>query len=283
MARTKKAYEPGTLCVVADCQKPAEKKLMCNPHYQRQRLGRPIDVRMRPRQYENLKHAVDFNTIETEHGLLWVGTICYRSGYGKLGNKTAHRIAWELVNGPVPKYHELDHNPDCPKNCVTVEHLTPRTKSDHAKIGWERGQFEGNGWSSEARTKRTKTDNCLFCDEEYTRDVKAKYCSKECSIKAGNLKRKERGYELANLITQTLRDRVWSEEKGICGICLKSADPNFWHLDHIIPKSQGGQLIRSNVQVSHPRCNLIKGNKMPDTEKEENQWDVQGLDHVYRL
>ncbi len=264
-------YPEGMLCVIEGCYNLAEKRYLCNPHYQRLRLGRIVDAPMRPKKYESEQHALEYNTEKTEHGLIWIG--CVRNGYGVVQvsgrSYTAHRLAWELVNGPIPPYHELDHDLGCPRNCVTVEHLTPRTKSDHTKIGWERGQFEGNGWTDESREKRTKTSICILCGDEYTRDIKSKYCSKECTIKAGNLKRKERrlGLDLGT-ICPTLefdtfsRKKVWDEENGICGICYEPADINNWHLDHIIPRSKGGQHIRSNVQVSHPKCNLSKADKL---------------------
>ena len=59
------------------------------------------------------------------------------------------------------------------------------------------------------------------------------------------------------------RELVWESQGGICGICLEPADPNDWHLDHRIPLSRGGEHSYANTQVSHPRCNLRKGNRMP--------------------
>jgi len=271
-----KNYPSGTLCGAKGCERAVQKRGLCNPHYQRQRLGREVEAPMRPKRFECLQQAFDFYTEETEHGLVWNGTT--GRGYGRLcggtggKSKMAHRVAWELVNGPIAEGLELDHDPGCPRNCVTVEHLTPRTKSDHAKIGWERGQFVGNGWTDEARAKRIKTATCILCGAEYTRDSRSKYCAITCSIKAGNLKRKERqlgvdpGTLCPTLDFDTFsRSKVWEEESGICGICGEPADPNRWHLDHIVPRSLGGLHIRSNVQVSHPACNMSKGNKLIST------------------
>lgn len=35
-------------------------------------------------------------------------------------------------------------------------------------------------------------------------------------------------------------------------------------LDHIIPLSKGGEHIRDNVAPAHYRCNMAKGDKLPD-------------------
>lgn len=196
----RKNYSKGTQCSIEDCLKPVKAKGLCNPHYQRLRLGRPVEDKMRPKQYNSLQHCFEFNTETTDHGLIWTGTLS--NGYGvmsvgvvSVGGRRAkgimaHRYSWELVNGPIAEGLELDHEPTCPKNCVTVSHLTPLTKSEHAKLGWKRGEFEGNGWLREARLKRTKQGICLVCGEPYTRDIKAKYCSVVCNTKASNSRRK---------------------------------------------------------------------------------------------
>lgn len=56
---------------------------------------------------------------------------------------------------------------------------------------------------------------------------------------------------------------IWERDQGICGICNEPADPMDWHLDHVIPLSKGGQHTLLNVQVSHPKCNMSKKDKMP--------------------
>lgn len=56
-------------------------------------------------------------------------------------------------------------------------------------------------------------------------------------------------------------EHVLLDSDGMCGICgLHVGD--VWHLDHIVPLSQGGSHTVSNVQISHPRCNDQKGNKV---------------------
>lgn len=58
------------------------------------------------------------------------------------------------------------------------------------------------------------------------------------------------------------RQLVWERDGGICQICTQPADPTRWHLDHVIPLARGGDHLYSNVQVSHPFCNLSKGAKV---------------------
>lgn len=59
------------------------------------------------------------------------------------------------------------------------------------------------------------------------------------------------------------RSEVFARDRGFCHLCGKKVDPRHWHLDHIIPLSRGGPHTKANVAVSHPRCNLKKGVKIP--------------------
>lgn len=60
-------------------------------------------------------------------------------GYGNvsfLGRRvSAHRLAWELLRGPVPEGHELHHRETCPKRCCNPSHLTPLTVLEHRRTG----------------------------------------------------------------------------------------------------------------------------------------------------
>ena len=71
----------------------------------------------------------------TESCWLWMATK-FSPGYGsfKLHGKmvSAHRIAYEICNGPIPSGLELDHLCRV-RNCVNPTHLEPVTKSENRK------------------------------------------------------------------------------------------------------------------------------------------------------
>jgi len=53
---------------------------------------------------------------------------------------------------------------------------------------------------------------------------------------------------------------LYERDKGVCGICkeLVSTKPS---IDHIKPISKGGTHIWDNIQLTHLKCNIRKGNK----------------------
>lgn len=149
--------------------------------------------------------AFERGVVTTDHGLEWRSPDS--QGYGAVTwtvdgiskQSRAHRIAWILQNGPIPEGYEIDHNPSCPKTCITVDHLRCLTKSEHTKLGWERGELNG-GWG----TKRVRIHpprpepflwkiekQCLHCQTIFTpNSPKAIYCSSLCNSRAKEEKRK---------------------------------------------------------------------------------------------
>ncbi len=66
----------------------------------------------------------------------------------------------------------------------------------------------------------------------------------------------------ATKVERVFRSKVWDRDHGICHICAAPADPDDWHLDHVVPLAAGGEHSYANVAVSHPKCNLRKGAKV---------------------
>jgi 5-methylcytosine-specific restriction endonuclease McrA len=64
------------------------------------------------------------------------------------------------------------------------------------------------------------------------------------------------------LVERIYRSVVWARDDGICGICGKPVNKQDWQLDHVIPIAKGGTHTYVNVQVSHPICNLKKGDRI---------------------
>lgn len=67
-----------------------------------------------------------------------------------------------------------------------------------------------------------------------------------------------------------IKFQLWDEIKYInydtldyeanCAICKQPMTFDKCNIDHIIPVSKGGQHTMANLQLTHIRCNLLKGN-----------------------
>src|SRR3954467_1668548 len=58
------------------------------------------------------------------------------TGYGRLGRRYAHRVAWEREVGPIPNGLSVDHVRDrgCVwRDCVEVTHLEPITQAENLR------------------------------------------------------------------------------------------------------------------------------------------------------
>ena len=75
--------------------------------------------------------------------VLWQGTIS-NTGYGQLWKNgkqiSAHRHAWMMKNGDIPKGMFVLHKCDV-KSCVNFEHLYIGTRKDNARDAIERGRM----------------------------------------------------------------------------------------------------------------------------------------------
>jgi 5-methylcytosine-specific restriction endonuclease McrA len=62
---------------------------------------------------------------------------------------------------------------------------------------------------------------------------------------------------------------IFDRDGWVCQLCLEPVDPTLRYpdtmrvsIDHIVPISKGGHDTRDNVQCSHLRCNISKGNRV---------------------
>jgi hypothetical protein len=61
---------------------------------------------------------------------------------------------------------------------------------------------------------------------------------------------------------EVLLVEVFRKDRGICQICKTWVMPKHASQDHILPLSKGGVHMYSNVQLTHLKCNLRKGNRV---------------------
>lgn len=56
---------------------------------------------------------------------------------------------------------------------------------------------------------------------------------------------------------------LYFEQKGLCGLCDLPMDEKNFHVDHWKPLSKGGSNDKGNLKLLHPKCNLMKHDKLP--------------------
>jgi HNH endonuclease len=158
--------------------------------------------------YSRMEVAFRRNVTRTKHGLEWAltgrpyGTVTWVEE-GKRRNRRAHVVAWILVNGEIPAGYEIDHRPDCPKTCVTVEHLRMLTKSEHTSLGWQRGELNG-GWGTKRQRIHPprppafswKTEQqCRGCGATFLPNTARQiYCTNDCQRQIKEKRRSDRRY-----------------------------------------------------------------------------------------
>ncbi len=105
-------------------------------------------------------------TVVTEGGCFeWTGGKI-KAGHGYLHiNKKAfyvHRLAWELLVGPVALDHELHHRCENPA-CWNIEHVEPLTRSEHKKRHMTPRCHRGHLYAEGGYVYRNGKQRCAFC------------------------------------------------------------------------------------------------------------------------
>ena len=75
---------------------------------------------------------------------------------------------------------------------------------------------------------------------------------------------------------EAYRQLVVARAGGACEYCrlLEAASGVTFHIEHVLPRSQGGQTVMSNLALSCPGCNLAKADR---TSGQDRSGRVQSL------
>lgn len=93
-----------------------------------------INKRMKKVKYiitENGCHEITSHSAHHKEG-------CPQLGFNR-EIKRAHRLVWELANGPIPKGFLVCHHCDNPK-CINIDHLFLGTNKDNSDDKWNKGR-----------------------------------------------------------------------------------------------------------------------------------------------
>ncbi len=163
-------------CSIDGCERPMRASGWCTTHYQRHRRhGNTEGVFPRDRTFsERFWSKVDFHD-DADGCWMWIGARQI-SGYGQIGSGSrvgrpmlvAHRVAYELLVGPISEGLEIDHL--CRnKPCVNPAHLEPVTHEENIQRHHRRvttcpngHQYEIAGFYLDVHGHR----RCRICQKE---------------------------------------------------------------------------------------------------------------------
>lgn len=63
---------------------------------------------------------------------------------------------------------------------------------------------------------------------------------------------------------QEIKSKLWDRDGQICYLCNENMSYREATIDHVIPLAKYGKDDMSNYKLTHPKCNLEKGNMMLD-------------------
>ncbi len=128
-------------CTIPGCNKKHTAKGYCLKHYTRFKRYGTVNLTRLP---EEERFHAKYIPEPTGDCWLWIGGDT-GNGYGRIRRKggkkiLAHRLSWELHNGPIPDGLCVLHKCDTPP-CVNPDHLFLGTQKDNIQDAFKKGRL----------------------------------------------------------------------------------------------------------------------------------------------
>jgi len=118
----------------------------------------------------------------------------------------------------------------------------------------------GYRYQNSKKPRPINTKQCLRCGNNLTnKRGNAIYCSRTCKSMDHTFKHKNRG---GKPLTTARRRLIIERDGSTCYLCQDTLNLKNVELDHLIPRSRGGDSSPNNLSVSCLRCNRSRGNRI---------------------
>lgn len=149
-----------SLCTIEDCKERARGKGYCLLHYTRwKRHGDPLIVKQSCAVSVDAAARINAKSAREGECIVYTAGNPQRGGYGQIHvdgrMRAAHRVAWELANGPIPEGMVVCHRCDNPP-CIRLDHLFLGTMADNNRDRDEKGRDRPPRGSKNGNAKLTE-------------------------------------------------------------------------------------------------------------------------------
>lgn len=153
-------------CKVRGCEALAQRREACQVHYSRMRArGTYVALKDIPFEQRFWKRV----SKSRRHNGCWMWTGAQSGGYGYVEHPrrkrhTVHRLAWTLINGPIPAGHIVKHQSTCISDaCCRPDHMYLERINQRLHLYCKNGKHLLTAENTLATGRR----RCKACDLAY--------------------------------------------------------------------------------------------------------------------
>lgn len=128
-----------------------------------------------------------------------------------------------------------------------------------------RGQYARARDCGRPKKRVSVVSVCGHCGVEYVGRPDSRFCSLQCVGLSQRGERYSPSHRRGARVPEDVRNAVYERDDWLCYLCGRKVrlDVGYKHmeaptLDHVVPRSEGGQDTLENLRLAHRLCNSVK-------------------------